>query len=254
MFQSIPFQSLPRGIERIQPSIVGKVLRDPSGFLSDVALARVSGNPTVSKLLRQASHVNTIFNEIDIAIKEVRNKHTPVKEVFNPIPRFDSRTKLNARDPEFMPQDPLLNYQWFAIIPGILNQGEYINEISTPAIRYDQQQKFKNGKIHHYPGFFSVDDITMSIYTDISRTALDVAKGWMRTIRSNEGLYGTPNNSKKDVYVVLLDQNDSIIWGWRYIGCWPTTWDSYQLQMTSASLLVTNLTLSVDDVEFVETL
>lgn len=252
MFQSLPFRSLPRGIEAIQPNVIGKVFRDPTGFLADAAIARVSGNPTVAKAMRQLNHVGHIWQEIDLAIKEAQNKYSSPREVFNDIPLFDGRSKLNRRFPGFEPADPLLNYQWFAVIPGILEVGEYIMELSTPAIRYDQQQKFKNGKIHHYPGFFSVDDLSLVVYTDISRAGLDVAKKWMRSIRSEEGLYTVPALSKKEVYVYLLDQNDYIVFSWVYKGCWPTAWDSYQLQSTSASMLVTNLTLSVDDVEFRE--
>lgn len=255
------FQALGRRAVGFNPALAGRIFRDPSGYLADRALAKISANPTVSKVLTYSRHAQAIWNEIDIAMKEVQNVYTNPKEMFESrLPLLDqarnsSRDNISGhRYPDWEPSDPLLNYQWFALIPTVLSQGEYITEIQTPAIRYDQQTKFKNGKIHHYAGFFSVDDMSLTIYTDVSRTAMDAAKKWIRAARSEEGLYGLPASYKNDVYVVVLDQADNIVFGWRYVGCWVTSWDSYNLQMTSAALLVTNLTISVDNVEFIDKL
>lgn len=163
-------------------------------------------------------------------------------------PRLPRVGRPNHEGPGgYSPNDPLMNYHWFATIPGVLDQGEFIQSITTPSIRYDQQSRFENGKMHHYAGFMSVDDMQMTIYTDISGTAIDVATKWVRNVRDSAGIYRLPKDYKKKVVLYILDQDDRIISEIHYTGCWITSWDSYSLDFNGASILVTNLSVSVDD-------
>ncbi len=150
----------------------------------------------------------------------------------------------------YIPNDPLLSYQWAAYIPGVIDRHEYIMAITTPSIRYDQQPRFISGKVHHYAGFMSVDDVSMTIYTEVSGMAPSTMAHWVREIRSRDGLYNLPSQYKKTIVVVLLDQADRIVAEFRYEGAWPSSWSSYNLQFGQASYLVTETTLSVDDVSF----
>ena len=158
----------------------------------------------------------------------------------------------NARESPIMwsPNDPLLSHQWAAYIPNVLDDNTYIQAISTPSIRYDQQTRYNAGKVHNYAGIMSLDDISMTLYTEVSGYAPSLLSQWVRAIRSQEGLYNLPVEYKRTVVVVLLDQTNTIVAEFRYIGAWPTSWDSYQLQYGQASVLATEVTLSVDDVSF----
>lgn len=174
--------------------------------------------------------------------------------------RMDRSLRPSASGPDgfttepggYVPNDPILTSGWFAVIPGILEVGEYIQSFTTPSIRYDQQSRYENGKMHHYAGFMTVDDLQLSIYTDISGVAVDVASRWVRTIRDKNGIYALPSSYKKTVILFILDHNDRVIAEILYKGCWLSSWDSYTLDFTGSQILVTSLTLSVDDFEIRE--
>ena len=155
----------------------------------------------------------------------------------------------NVTSGGFEPADPIQSYTWFAWIPGVLEQGEYIQSISTPSIRYDQQSRFENGKMRHYAGFLSVDDLQLTLYTDVTGIAISCIERWMRSVRDENGLYSLPKDYKKTVILRILDVNDRIVAEIRYLDCWITNWGSYQLDYNNSNILVTTATLSVDDFE-----
>ena len=151
---------------------------------------------------------------------------------------------------QWSPNDPILSHQWAAYIPNVLDDSTYIQSISTPSIRYDQQTRYVSGKVHNYAGVMSLDDISMTLYTEASGYMPSLLSQWVRAIRSQEGLYNLPIEYKRTVIVVLLDQTNTIVAEFRYNGAWPTSWNSYQLQYGPASILATEISLSVDDVSF----
>ena len=148
------------------------------------------------------------------------------------------------------PNDPILSYQWAAYIPNVLDDNTYIQAISTPSIRYDQMTKYVSGKVHNYAGVMAMDDISMTLYTEATGYMPSLLSQWVRAIRSQDGIYNLPVNYKRTVVVVLLDIENTIVAEFRYIGAWPTSWNSYQLQYGAANVLATEVSLSVDDVSF----
>lgn len=230
-------------------SLVGTILRDPSVFLMNQVNARLDANAAYSRVSRRVAKVQNYIGEIQDALRAIPSvTGVRAEESFRVAPPY-MRDQV-ARNQDFIPSDPLLNFQWFALIPGAIEQGEYIQTITTPSIRYDEQTKFRDGKMHHYAGFFSVDDISLTLYTEISGYATSLAANWIRNVRGADGMYGLPSQYKKTVLLAILDQNDYIVGGFKYHGCWPKSWDSYTLENTSSNILATVLQLSVDDVEF----
>ncbi len=161
--------------------------------------------------------------------------------------RPSSPSGFSSNSGGYVPNDPLLTCHWFAVINNMLDTGEFIQSITTPSIRYDQQSRFENGKMRHYAGFMTVDDLQMTIYTDVSGVAINTAARWIRSIRDTEGVYTLPSQYKKTVILYLLDVNDRIITEISYKGCWITSWGSYSLDYNGANIIATDLTLSVDD-------
>ena len=148
------------------------------------------------------------------------------------------------------PNDPQLNYQWAAYIPGIIEDHEYISAITTPTVRYDQQSRFLNGKMQHYPGFLSIDDISMTLYTESRGLAMSALTKWVRSVRAKDGIYSLPKDYKRTVVVALVDASGRVVAEMHYLRCWPISWNSYDLNYGDATLLATQISLSVDDVEF----
>ena len=147
------------------------------------------------------------------------------------------------------PNDPLLNYQWVAYVHGVIEEYEWITAITTPSINYEQQSRFIGGKMHHYAGFLSVDDVQMTIYTDVTGFAQGAISKWVRTVRSRDGIYALPSEYQRTVIVQILTQDDRIVTEFHYTGAWPKTWNSYNLQYGSSTILATEVTLSINDVK-----
>jgi hypothetical protein len=158
----------------------------------------------------------------------------------------------NVTTDNYQPPDPIQNYTWYAFIPGVLDVGEYIQSITTPSIRFDQQSRFENGKMRHYAGVLSVDDIQLTLYTDVTKKAISCVAEWIASIRDEHGLYSLPKDYRKTVVLYILDMHDRIIAEIHYKDCWITNWSSYSLDYTNSNILVTNVTLSVDDFEIID--
>lgn len=150
---------------------------------------------------------------------------------------------------EGVPPDPLTDAQWVALIPGMIVDYEFIHAINTPSIRFDQQGRFENGKIHNYPGVMSMDDVTVTFMTEITGTAPSFLSEWIRSVRSMEGIYNLPAAYRKTLIVAILDQRGNVIMEFHYENVWPVSWSGYSLKFGTPSPLFTEVTLNVDDVK-----
>lgn len=166
----------------------------------------------------------------------------------NPYTR-DRLQKLMLRD------EPVLAYQWVGIIidsnasAGGQLPSEFIDGITTPPIQVAPQVHNFNGAAKKTAGEFSVDSITLKLYTDIRARSFNYADQWMRATYRTDGFYNLPSKYKRDVQVYVLDNTGSTVTDMRFVGCFPTSYDSYDLN-SEASLLETRLTLSVDECFF----
>lgn len=234
-------------------ALFGSVLRDPSVYLMNRVNSQLQANRAYANVSRQVDQAKNYFHEIQDALKSVPSVTGARQEEYFEVAPPYMRNQA-ARNLSFQLNDPLMSYQWFAVIPGVLEDGEYIQSIATPSIRYDEQTKFRDGKMHHYAGFFSVDDLSLTLYTEISGYSTSLASSWIRNVRGVDGMYGLPSQYKKAVLLAILDQNDYVVAGFKYTGCWPKSWESYSLDYASSTILATTLQLSVDDIEFTSNL
>lgn len=158
----------------------------------------------------------------------------------NALQRFQSRG------------DPVLSFDWIGVIldPSLSVQGQlpwfYIDGLTTPSVSVDVHQMYFNGVNKKFASVFNTDSITLKLYTDVKSVSFNYADYWTRSTYRKDGYYNLPSRYKKDIVVYILDATRSVVVDLRFIGCFPTSWDSYNLGSDN-SILETSLTLSVDE-------
>ena len=149
-------------------------------------------------------------------------------------------------------QDPLFDVDWLAIVmdrsnPAGVLDWYYINAIQTPSLQIGTNPVFRAGKMSNYADVLSVADINVSFFTDAQSKTLKFASSWFSSVYDNEsGNYRLPREYKKDVYLYMLDPAMKEIALFKFLGCFPTSWNSYTLKGGQASLLTTTMDLAVD--------
>lgn len=148
-------------------------------------------------------------------------------------------------------QDPVTNIDWIGMVVDRSNPNaldwHYINSIQTPSLSIEPRTVFRAGKLQHYAGNVSVDNVNLTLYTDATGKALKFASSWFNCVfDSKSGNYRLPRDYKKDVYVYLFDPERSVVCQLKFFGCFPTSWQSYSLDSGTASPLNTVLDLVLD--------
>ncbi len=150
--------------------------------------------------------------------------------------------------------DPVLAFDWIAVIldPTVNSSKQlpwqYIDKLATPALSIDVQQLFRNGKNLKFASAFSAESISLTLYTDVAGVGINYANNWVRSVYRSDSFYNLSKNYKRDIQIYMLDAKRSVVVDIRFVGCFPTAWDSYALS-SDGSILETNLTLSVDDIK-----
>lgn len=151
-------------------------------------------------------------------------------------------------------KDPLLTVDWIGIVQdpvGVTNSPNvpwsYIDEIQTPSIRVGSEPVFRNGIVKKYATSYEVDNANLKIYTDTTGQAFNFCNAWTRSTRRQDGLWNLASQYKKDIIIFILDATRSVVVDIRLIGCFPNSWNSYQLEAGGSNALITTLDLSVDD-------
>lgn len=163
----------------------------------------------------------------------------------NPYGKQNVFSVMNARP------DPVLACDWIAVVVGSGREigWEYIDTISTPSLDIQTHTHMVNNLQVKTGSVMDIGTVTIGLYTDIAATSMNWAATWYRQVHRIDGFYNLPAQYKKDIVLFLLDAKRRTVIDMRLIGCMPTTLSSYDLGADSA-LLVTSLTLSVDDVAF----
>lgn len=148
-------------------------------------------------------------------------------------------------------KDPVTSIDWIGLVVDSSNPQAldwyYINSIQTPGIQIETRSVFRSGKMQHYAGTLSIDNLSLTLYTDATGAAMKFASSWINTVYNNQtGNYRLPREYKKSIYVYLLDVERAIVCQFKFFGCWPTSWASYQLGNGQAENLPTVLELAVD--------
>lgn len=172
------------------------------------------------------------------------------KSVNNPLsnPEFSNRAFIEAAEAR---GDPLLSMDWLAVIIDRSNpkaiEWSYIQAVQTPSIQIEPRSVFRAGKMAHYAGILSVENLSISMYTDTQARALKLVSSWVGSIYdNNSGNYKLPKDYMKDVYVYLLDSTYSTVCVMKFFKCFPTSWTSYSLDTSQTSPIVTTFDLSVE--------
>ncbi len=150
-------------------------------------------------------------------------------------------------------KDPLLTVDWIGMVmtkstlplPDL--PWYYIDEIQTPSVRINAEPVFREGRTKKYASSFDVDSCTLKLYTDASGQAFNFANAWVQSTKRPDGLWNLPTNYKKDIVIYVLDSTRSTVVDIRLIGCFPTSWSSYNLESGGSNPVETTLELSVDD-------
>lgn len=152
-------------------------------------------------------------------------------------------------------KDPLLAFEWVGVIndpssPSGVIPSIYIDSIDTPSLQMDKTAIYKQGSNVYFAGAQSVNDATMTLYSDASGMAFRVASSWFGLTMQNEtGNFRLPKDYKKEVVIYIFDAQRKAVVTLHLHGVFPINWDSYNLNET-ADPLQTRLTLSVDSIEF----
>lgn len=182
----------------------------------------------------------------------LRDSSAVTKPSINPKANVYTKNRLQNL---MMRDEPVLSYQWVGIIndpnagPAGQLPSEFIDGINTASIQVAPQVHTFNGMTKKTAGEFSVESITIKLYTDIRARTFNYADTWMRSTYRTDGFYNLPSQYKRDVQIYILDATNQTVTDIAFLGCFPTSYEAYSLN-SDASLLETNLTLSVDECFF----
>lgn len=148
-------------------------------------------------------------------------------------------------------RDPILSVDWIGIVVDRANPGAldwyYIDAIQTPSLNFEPQTVFRNGKMQHYAGPVSVNNLDITLYTDASGAAMKFASSWFGAVYdNNNGNYRLPKDYKKDILVYMYDAARQTLCEFKFFGCFPTSWGSYNLESAQANTIPTTMELTVD--------
>lgn len=154
--------------------------------------------------------------------------------------------------------DPVMNYLWNARIVGGssllgVDMHQYIDQIQTPSIRFNTKPVFREGKMKHYATSYSADDLNIHMYTAIDGTTFNYAADWLSKVKTFNGYFTPPIEYKRTVLLDVFDQQNRTVMQFAFEGCWPTSWESYTFDSGQGQVMMTQLTLSVDNMTFDKT-
>lgn len=133
----------------------------------------------------------------------------------------------------------------------------YVEEATCPFRVFTTKSVFREGRQKHYPGDYSVGDLTLGMYMDNSNISLAYLKTWENLILSpltrntaatQGGQFGMPSNYKKSIFVYLLSVTKQQIMIIEYAECWPVNVQQLTLDSNASNRLIANVQFSVGDV------
>lgn len=150
--------------------------------------------------------------------------------------------------------DPLLNFLWVCQKLPFNMDENYVESISLPFPNIDVGDPlFAGGTFFHFPSFSRVDTVSMTMYEDRKMTTTKWITAWKSKIRNtSKGWYNLPSVYKRDIPVVMFDDDLSPIFKAVLIGCWPTQTSNIDLNYADSQRVIVNVTLSVDNIDFID--
>lgn len=152
--------------------------------------------------------------------------------------------------------DPLLNHLWFALPPnvsGVSLPWYYIEEFTAPFRSFDVLTQYRAGKMFHFAGQHSISNLSVRFYDDSTGKVGRYLEAWRRTVLNADGTYNYPGGSngyKKNFEVVVLDVTKfGQVYQFKFIGCWPTTAEPFNLSSATSERLISAQEFACDEVE-----
>lgn len=198
-------------------------------------------------LSRPAQNVNDFLNRAASRItRPIEAASRAIRTAANPYVKKTSLAAMNEVG------DPVLSCDWIAAILGNTSSGQidpvYIDTFTSPNMSIASAETYVNGKMRKTAGAVSVDSITISLFTDVNGVAINWAWDWWQSVARLDGYFNLPSRYRRDVVLYMMDPKQQTVVDFRFLRCWPIAYNSYDLTGDSASIVKTQLTLSVDDV------
>lgn len=160
--------------------------------------------------------------------------------------------------------DPMMSFQWFCELPTVTPQGKspvslpwnYVEEANPPFRSFDVRQVHAQGRMRHYAGVYSIDQLPLTFYADVQNQSLAYLKAWQQCILApfastdftKGGGFGRPSNYQKTIKLYCLAPDMSKIMYFELIECWPVNLNALHLDSGSSTRLTFNVSFSVGDV------
>jgi len=204
-----------------------------------------------SRLTRPLSN----FNQLTSRVKSLSTIFTgiPGSDLQSNVDEQNSNefTRQNTLEAIQSREDPQLSVDWVAYIVDNSNDLNlpwfYIDTLQLPSLTIEASPIFRNGRTHFYAGSAAISQMTLGLYTDISGKSLSAVSSWAAQVYdAKHGTYQVPAAYKKTIKVWLYDARRRVVCEFAYYGCWPTSYNGYNLEATGSTPLLTTLELSVD--------
>jgi len=160
--------------------------------------------------------------------------------------------------------DPLLNFNWYCILPQITETvyGSvglpwfYVEEAHIPFRTYQTRSIYREGRTKQYVSKYGVDNMTLTMYLDNSAKTWNYLKAWNAAIidpfaRTNATLQGGRFNPaykyKKDVKIMVIDNKKQIVIQLLMSECIPISIETFSLGSNSSDRIMARVTFAVGD-------
>ena len=150
-------------------------------------------------------------------------------------------------------RDPLMSYSWFAEMPKVGNVAldwNYVEEFTAPFRSFDTLPQYREGRMYHFAGQHSISNLSIRFYDDTSGKVGMYLENWRRAVMSNNGTYNYAQDYKKIISLTILDVSRLItVYQIKYIGCWPSSAEPYNLNSGASDRITPSQEFNVDDIE-----
>lgn len=153
------------------------------------------------------------------------------------------------------------NYMWEVLLPDVgINTGigligfalgQLVQDISFGDYNIEEATTMRYGPYSaHFAGLFKVDKITMTFLKTMPDAVSAYFKAWKNLIISSTGLYSPKNKYAKTIMVRFTDVTGITLGQYKFIGCFPVTFPSYDLSYKNNEVTMVDVEFMVDQIEY----
>lgn len=99
-----------------------------------------------------------------------------------------------------------------------------IEEIPAGYWTVDTDQRYYAGSRYPYPGYRTIDSITLTLYEDVRYSSWNLITSWIDEVVDKDGNYGVRADYVRDINLYAFDgaSNTKPVMGIVYQDCWPS--------------------------------